>query len=166
MTISKTVQDAINEQVKNEFYSAYLYLAMSAYFEAKNLPGFAHWTRLQFDEEMEHGLKLFDFVLERGGQADLQAIAQPPADWPSNLAVFEQVYAHEQHVTALIHKLYEVAKAEKDYATEVMLHWFISEQVEEEKNASEIVEQLKMIDAHETAVLQLDHRLSKRGGEE
>lgn len=160
--ISKTVQDAFNEQIKNEFYSAYLYLSMSAYFEAKNLPGFAHWTRKQFEEEMEHGLKLFDFVNERGGRALLQAIPKPDTEWKSNLEVFEQIYKHEQHVTALIHKLYETAQAEKDYAAEVLLHWFISEQVEEENNASLIVEQLKMIDAHETAVLQLDHVLGKR----
>jgi len=161
--LSKTMQDAINEQIKNELYSAYLYLAMSAYFEEKNLPGFAKWLRVQFGEEQEHALKLYDYVLERGGHVLLQAIPQPPAEWQSNLEAFQQVLEHERHVTALIYKLYETALAEKDYAAQVMLQWFISEQVEEEKNAAAIVEQLKLIDAHGTAVLMLDHQLGKRG---
>jgi ferritin len=164
--ISKTMLDAINEQIKNEFYSAYLYLSMSAYFQEKNLPGFAAWLRIQFQEEQVHALKLYDHVLDRGGQVDLRAIAQPPADWKTNLEAFQLVLEHEQHVTALINKLYETALAEKDYAAQVLLHWFIDEQVEEEKNATEIVEQLKLIDAHGTPVLMLDHRLGKRGGEE
>ncbi|MCI0519137.1 MAG: ferritin [Chloroflexi bacterium] len=163
--IGKTMQDAINEQIKNEMYSSYLYLAMSAHFEARNLPGFAKWLRMQANEEMEHAMKFYDFLLERGGEVSLKAIDQPPASWKSSLAAFEEVYAHEQKVTALINGLYETALAQKDYPAQVMLQWFISEQVEEEKNASEIVEQLKLIDAHGTAVLMLDHRLGKRGGE-
>ena len=163
--ISKMMQDAINEQIKNEFYSAYLYLSMSAYFEAKNLPGFANWTRVQFAEEQGHALKLYDFVLERGGKVSLMTIDQPPTEWSTNLQVFEQIYAHEQKVTGLIHSLYETALAEKDYAAQMMLQWFITEQVEEEKNASTIVEQLKLIDARGTAVLMLDHQLAKRSAE-
>lgn len=165
MNISKPTQDAINEQIKNEFYSAYLYLSMSAHCEASNLPGLAHWLRVQFEEEQTHALKLFDYILERGGHAVLKPIDQPVADWKSPLALFEHVLQHEQHVTALIHKLYETALAEKDYASQVMLQWFINEQVEEEKNAAEIVENLKRIEAHDTAILMLDHRLGKRGGE-
>jgi ferritin len=157
------MQAAINEQINKEIYSAYLYLAMSAHFESVNLPGFANWTRVQFQEEMSHALKFFDYVHARGGQALLQAIAQPETTWKSALEVFNQIYAHEQFVTASIHKLYEVALKEKDYAAQIMLQWFINEQVEEEQNASEIVEQLKLIDAHGTAVLMLDHRLGKRG---
>jgi ferritin len=160
--ISKAMQDAINEQIKNEFYSAYLYLSMSAFFEARNLPGFAHWTRVQFEEEQVHALKLYDFVLERGGQVTLLPIDQPASEWSTNLQVFEQIYAHEQKVTGMINRLYETALAEKDYAAQVMLQWFITEQVEEEKNASAIVEQLKLIDARGTAVLMLDHQLAKR----
>jgi ferritin len=162
---SKAMQDSINEQIKNELYSAYLYLSMSAYFQEKNLPGFAAWLRVQFQEEQVHALKFYDYVLERGGQIALQAIPQPPAEWKTNLEAFQQVLEHEQHVTALIYKLYETALSEKDYAAQIMLQWFINEQVEEEKNATEIVEQLKLIDAHGTAVLMLDHRLGKRGGE-
>lgn len=163
MSISPKMQAAINEQINKEIYSAYLYLAMSAHFESVNLPGFANWTRVQFQEEMSHALKFFDYVHARGGQALLQAIAQPETTWKSALEVFNQIYAHEQFVTASIHKLYEVALKEKDYAAQIMLQWFINEQVEEEQNASEIVEQLKLIDAHGTAVLMLDHRLGKRG---
>jgi ferritin len=160
--LSKAIQDAINEQIKNELYSAYLYLSMSAYFEEKTLPGFATWLRVQFQEEQTHALKLYDYVLERGGHVVLQAIPQPPADWKANLEVFELVLEHEQHVTTLIQELYELALTEKDYATQIMLQWFINEQVEEEKNATAIVEQLKLIDAHGSAVFMLDHQLGKR----
>jgi ferritin len=164
--ISKTMQDAINEQIKNEVYSAYLYLSMSAHFEANNLPGFARWMRVQYEEETTHALKLYDHLNERGGRVKLLAIPEPRSDWSNALEVFNQVLEHEQHVTALIYKLYETALAEKDYAAQVMLQWFIDEQVEEEKNATEIVEQLKLIDARGTAVLMLDHRLGKRGKED
>jgi len=162
--ISKAVEDAINEQIKKEFYSAYLYLSMSAHFEEHNLGGFAHWMRVQVKEEQAHGLKFIDYLHERGGTVKLQAIDQPPAEWQSALELFNQVLEHEQFVTASIHKLYELALEENDYATQVMLQWFITEQVEEEKNATQIIENLKLIDAHGTAVLMLDHQLSKRGG--
>lgn len=161
--LSKTVQDAINEQIKNELYSAYLYLSMSAHFEANNLPGFARWMRLQAQEEQAHAVKFFDYVHDRGGVVKLQAIDQPPAEWKSSLAAFEQVLEHEQLVTGMIHRLYELAAKENDYATEVMLQWFITEQVEEEKNAAQIIDTLKLIDAHGTAVLMLDKQLGKRG---
>jgi len=160
--LSLKMQAAINEQIRAELYSAYLYLSMSAQFEAQNLPGLASWLRVQFQEEQAHALKLFDFVNERGGRVELRAIDQPPFEWDSTLAAFEAVVANEQHVTALIYQLYEVALAEKDYAAQVMLHWFIDEQVEEEKNAADIVERIKRIEARDTAVLMLDHDLGKR----
>jgi ferritin len=160
--ISKTIQDAINEQIKNEFYSAYLYLSMSAYFESINMPGSAKWMRTQFGEEQTHGLKMFDFINDRGGRVALKAIDQPATDFASPVAVWEMVLEHEKKVTGLINKLYEVALKQKDYATQVMLQWFINEQVEEEKNAHDIIEQLLLIDARGTAVLMLDHQLSKR----
>jgi ferritin len=162
MFINKKMQDAINEQINAELYSAYLYLSMSAFFEGQNLPGFAKWLRVQFEEEQEHALKFYDFVLERGGEVELKAIAKPAATWESPLAAFKEVLKHEQHVTALINGLYEVALVEKDYASQVLLQWYISEQVEEEDNASQIVASLERIAAHETAVLQLDHQLGKR----
>lgn len=160
--LSKAIQDAINEQIKNEFYSAYMYLSMAAYFENKNLPGFAKWLRVQFQEEQVHALKFYDYVIERNGRVNLLAIPQPPAEWDSNLDAFQKVLEHEQKVTGMINKLYELALAEKDYASQVELQWFINEQVEEEKNASAIIEQLLMVDAKGTVVLMLDHQLGKR----
>jgi len=161
--ISKAMQDAINEQINKELYSSYLYLSMAAYFESKNLSGFAHWMRIQEGEEREHAMKFYDFLLERGGQVSLKVIDAPPATWKSDLELFKEVAAHEAKVTGLINALYELALKEKDYPAQVLLHWYISEQVEEEKNAAEIVVSLEMIERHETAVLQLDHQLSKRG---
>jgi ferritin len=160
--ISDVMQKAINEQINAEFYSAYMYLSMAAYFEAKNLPGFARWLRVQFNEEQVHAVKFYDYLVDRGGRVELGAIAKPPVEWEGNLEAFQAVLEHEQKVTGLINKLYEVALKQKDYATQVLLQWFINEQVEEEKNACDIVEQLLLIDAHGTAVLMLDHQLGKR----
>jgi len=161
--ISKAMQDAINDQINKELYSSYLYLSMVAYFENKNLPGFAHWMRIQEGEEREHAMKLFEFMVDRGAQVLLAPIAAPESDWKSSLDLFKQVAQHEAAVTASINALYEVAVKEKDYPAQVMLQWFITEQVEEEKNAGEIVQQLELIEARGTAVLMLDHRLAKRG---
>ena len=161
--ISKTMQAAINEQINKEFYSSYLYLSMAAYFENKNLPGFAKWMHVQADEERGHGMKLYEHLVDRGGRVALKAVDAPAAEWESNLEVFKEVQMHEAAVTALINNLYELALKEKDYAAQVLLHWFITEQVEEEKNAAEIVQQLELIDAKGTAVLMLDHQLGKRG---
>jgi ferritin len=159
--LTKKLQDAINDQIAYEFYSAYLYLAMSAHFETHNLRGFATWMRTKFSEEQVHALKFFDYVNDRGGKVSLGSIAQPKASWKNNLEVFEESLQHEQSVTARINKLYELALAEKDYATQALLQWFITEQVEEEKTVSDVIEQLKLIDARGTAVLMLDHRLGK-----
>lgn len=162
MKIGKTVQDAINEQIKNELFSAYIYLAMSAYFDDAGLAGFAHWMRAQAAEEQEHAMKFFNFIYDRGGRVELQAIAKPPFEWASPLAAFEHALEHEQKVTGLIHDLYTLAAKENDYATQTMLHWFINEQVEEEKSASEIVDQLKMIDAKGSGLLVMDQHLGSR----
>jgi ferritin len=161
--ISKTMQDALNEQINKELYSSYLYLSMAAAFENKNLPGFGKWLHVQADEERGHGMKLYEHLIDRSGQVVLKAISAPPADWKSNLEAFKAVQTHEAAVTASIHALYELALKEKDYPAQVLLQWFITEQVEEEKNAAEIVQQLELIDAHGTAVLMLDHQLGKRG---
>ena len=163
--INKSIQDAMNEQINKELFSSYLYLSMAAYFEDKNLPGFANWMRIQADEEREHAMKFFDFILERGGRVQLKAIEAPKTEWSSNLEVVEEVAAHEAKVTASINELYELALKEKDYPAQIMLQWFITEQVEEESSAAEVLASLKMIEARETAVLQLDHRLSKRQAE-
>ena len=161
--ISKIMQDAINDQINKELYSSYLYLSMAAYFENKNLPGFAKWMHIQEGEERGHAMKLYEFLVDRGGRVMLKPIAAPESDWKTSLDLFKQVSEHEAAVTASIHALYALATKEKDYAAQVMLHWFITEQVEEEKNAAEIVQQLDLVEARGTAVLMLDHQLGKRG---
>lgn len=163
MSISKTMQDAINEQINRELYSSYLYLAMSAEFETRNLGGFATWLRVQFDEEQQHAMKFYDHLLERGGKVQLKAISQPDFTYTTNLDAFKKVAEHEAFITASIYNLYEVATAEKDYAAQILLQWYITEQVEEEKNAADVVASLERIDAHDTAVYVLDHQMSKRG---
>ncbi len=160
--IGQKMQDAMNEQINKEFYSSYLYLSMAAHFEDKNLPGFANWMRVQAEEEREHGMKFFDFIHERGGRVCLKGIDAPKTEWTSSLEVAEEVAAHEAKVTASIYSLYELALQEKDYPAQIMLQWFINEQVEEEKNAAEIVAALKLIEDRGTAVLMLDHQLAKR----
>jgi ferritin len=161
--ISKTIQNAINEQIKHELASGYLYLAMAAHFEEANLPGFAAWMRKQSGEEQGHAMKFYDYLIDRGGRVELKALEQPPKEWKNAMAVFENVLAHEQKVTGLIHKLYELAVKENDYGTQVHLQWFITEQIEEEKTAALVLEQLKMIEDRGTAILFLDKQLAKRG---
>ena len=163
--LSKSMQDAINEQIKNELYSAYLYLSMSAYCETNSLPGFARWMRAQSQEEVEHAMKFFAFVNERGGRVVLQAIDQPPLEFESPRAVFEQTLEHERKVTGLIHSLYELALEEKDYAAQILLHWFIDEQVEEESSAAQILDTLEMIGDKGQALVMLDRELGKRGAD-
>ncbi len=164
-TIGGKVQDAINEQIKNELYSAYLYLAMSAHFEADSLGGFAQWMRVQAREEVTHGMKLFDYLANRGGRVELKAIPAPPAKFESALAIFRQAYAHEQEVTASIHALYALAVKENDHPTQVALTWFVNEQVEEEKSAADIVAQLELVGDNGPALLVLDKALGARGGD-
>ncbi|MGA9117336.1 MAG: ferritin [Bacteroidota bacterium] len=163
--ISRKVQDAFNDQIAAEFSSAYLYLSMSAWFAASNLPGCAHWMRKQFQEEMEHGMKLLDHVQERGGQVVLREIPKPPVKFKSAHEIFAQTLEHEREVTRLIHQLYALALKENDYPAQVELQWFIKEQVEEEAHASEIVEQLKMIGDSSPSLLMLDGRLGARSGD-
>jgi ferritin len=163
--LSQKLQDAINEQIRDELYSAYLYLSMAAYSETANLPGFAHWMRLQSQEEISHAIKFFDYVNERGGRVVLHAIDQPPTEFESPLSIFEMTLEHEQKVTGLIHKLYELALDEKDYPTQVMLQWFIEEQVEEEDSASQILETLKRIGDKGHALVMFDQALGQRGGD-
>lgn len=160
--ISSKMQDAINKQMQAEFFSAYLYLAMSAYCEEQNLKGFAHWLKVQYEEEIAHATKLMNYLIERGGKVILQAIEAPPADFGTPSDIFAKVLEHERHVTALINGLYETALAEKDYASQIFLQWFVSEQVEEEANATEILEKLKMIPEKSGAIFQFDKELGKR----
>lgn len=162
--LSNAVEKAINDQIKNELYSAYLYLSMSAYLESANLPGMARWMRLQSDEEMAHAMKFFDYVYDRGGRVVLQAIDQPPAEFGSPLDVFEKALAHEQKVTGLINQIYDLAVKENDYPSQIELQWFITEQVEEEKSAGDIVELLKVIGDHGPSVIMVDTQLGARQG--
>ncbi len=163
--LSQSLQKAINDQIKDELYSAYLYLSMSAYLETIHLSGSARWMRLQSQEEASHAMKFFDYVLEREGRVVLQAIEQPPQKFKSMLDVFQQALEHERKVTGTIHRLYDLAAKERDYATQVMLQWFITEQVEEEKNAGEVVERIKMIGDETAALFFLDKQLGARGAE-
>jgi ferritin len=156
------VRDAMGEQIKHEFYSAYLYLSMAGSFEVANLTGFAHWMREQAREEMEHAVKFFDFLLDRGEQVRLQAIEAPPYAFRSPLDTFEQALEHEKEVTSLIHGLYELAVRENDYPAQVLLNWFVTEQVEEEKSATEIVERLRMAGEDGAALLILDREIGAR----
>jgi len=160
--IAKTMETALNRQVNREMYSAYLYLAMSAYFETANLKGFAKWMRIQAKEEQAHAMKIYDYVLARGGKITLEAIEAPKAKWDSAGRVFEEVYAHEKKVTGMIHALVDLATREKDHATFEMLQWLVKEQVEEEQNASEILSQIKTLGDVIGHLFWLDHQLAKR----
>jgi ferritin len=165
-TIPQNVTDAINEQIRNELFSAYLYLAMSAHFESESLGGFARWMRVQAGEEVGHGMKLFEYLADRGGKIVLGPIEAPPSSFKSPLAVFQQAYAHEQKVTAMIHALYALAAQEKDYATQLALSWFVTEQVEEEKTAADIAAKLEMVGENRGGLLMLDKHLGKRKGDD
>ncbi len=160
--LSQAMQEAINGQINAELYSAYLYLAMAAHCAAANLPGFAHWMRVQGREEVGHALRFFDYVVDRGGCPTLQAIGQPPTTFQGPSAVFQQTLAHEQEVTRRIHTLCGVATRENDYATLEMLQWFVKEQVEEERSASEVLGALKMIGDQGPALMMLDRQLGGR----
>jgi ferritin len=160
--ISKLLQDAINEQINAELFSAYLYLSMSAHFETQNLSGFANWTRVQYQEETGHAMKLYKYVFDRGGAVTLKAIAQPATKFKTPLDIFKEILKHEQKVTSLINKLYELAVKEKDYAAQIFLQWFINEQVEEEKNATDIINMLEMIGDSPVSLIMADRQLGAR----
>ena len=159
--LSDKLQKALNDQINAELGSAYQYLAMAAYFDAANLEGSARWMRRQSREEVSHAMKIFDFIHDRDGKVALKAVAQPKGQFASTLAVWEAVLKQEQHVTGLINALYRLAGEEKDYATQAMLQWFIEEQVEEEKTARSILEQVRMIGASSSAIYFVDRHLGK-----
>ena len=160
--ITTKMEEALNEQVNAELYSSYLYLSMSAYFVRKNLPGFAHWMFIQTQEEAAHAMLFFNYVNERGGTTTLKAIAQPDLDWESPIHVFEAVLDHEQMVTGLINNLVDVAIQERDHTTNNRMQWFLKEQVEEESNATGILEQLKIVEGKGQGLLLLDRELQMR----
>ena len=160
--ISKEIQDALNEQIKNEYFSSYTYLSMAAYCESINMGGFANWMRLQSHEELGHAMRLFDYVLNRDGRVVLQTIGKPQTKFKSLKEMFEIVLDHEREVTGMINNLYEQAISENDHATTVELQWFIQEQVEEEKTAQEILDKVKLAGDNGSALLILDTQLSER----
>jgi ferritin len=158
--LSKEMQDGLNNQINNEYFSSYTYLSMSAYCESLNMRGFASWLRHQSKEELEHALKLFDYVIDRDGKIVLKSIEQPQAKYNSLLKMFQQVLEHEREVTSMINKLYEQAVNEGDHATAVELQWFIKEQVEEEKSARDMVDNLKLAGDNSSALLILDREMA------
>jgi len=160
--LSKEMETALNAQVNAEFYSAYLYLAMSGWFAERNLPGFAHWMRIQFQEEQNHALRLFDYILDRGGKPELRALAAPARDWASALAVFEQTLAHEREVSASINRLVDLAIKQSDHASNAHLQWFVSEQVEEEASAEALLQQLRLVGDAGQALFMMDRELGQR----
>ena len=161
--LSTDLQNGFNDHIQKEFYSSYLYLAMAAHFESARLPGFASWMKKQADEERTHGMKLWQHVCDRGGKVELKAIEQPPVTYGKPLEVLQQVLNHEQKVTASINALYTLALKEGDVAAQLYLQWFVNEQVEEEKNASELIDQLKMSGDQGFAALFMDkHVLGAR----
>ena len=167
--LTEKMQKALNGQLNAELYSSYLYLSMNAYFKSVNLDGFANWMHYQAQEELEHSMKFYDFILQRGGQVQLQQIEAPPTEWSSPLAVFEATLEHEQKVTGLINDLVDVAHEERDHATNIFLQWFVSEQVEEEENVGGVLEQLKLMGDAQGGLFMIDRELAKRspsGGSE
>jgi len=160
--LSERMMKSLNKQLNAELYSAYLYLSMAAYFESKNLKGFANWMRVQAQEELMHAMKFFDYINERGGRVYLEAIEKPPTEWKSPLDVFEATYEHEVKVTSMINDLVNMAMEEKDHATYNMLQWFVAEQVEEEASADEVRQQLRMIKEDGRGIMMLDRELKQR----
>lgn len=160
--IKAKLQDAINQQVNAELYSAYMYAAMKHYFASINLKGFSHWMDIQVKEETAHAARMTNYINDRGGRVVLKAIDTPPAEWRSPLECFEAVLKHEQKVTSLIDDLVTLAQAEKDHASVNFLQWFVSEQVEEEASADEVVQQLKLMGDNTGALFMLDRELAQR----
>jgi ferritin len=156
------VQNAMNDQIQHEIESAYIYLSMAAYFDAENLPGFAQWMKMQYEEEMAHAFRFYDYINDRGGRVKLQPVNQPPIEFDSPLAAFQAALEHEQKITADIDRLYAMALDEKDYPSQTFLQWFIDEQVEEEQHVGEVVENIKMVGDNTHAILMLDRELGQR----
>ena len=160
--IKKEMQDAINKQIVREIYSANLYLAMASYYATMNLNGFSNWMRVQADEEMQHAMKFFDYLLDRNGKPVIGAIDAPQTEWKSTLDAFESALEHEKKVTGYINDLMDLSIELKDHATTSLLQWFIDEQVEEEATTGEMVDRLKLIDDSKGALFFLDNELKSR----
>ncbi|HNZ81173.1 MAG: ferritin [Bacteroidales bacterium] len=162
--LSEKLHQAINKQINAEFWSANLYLSMSAWFADKGLPGFSHWMKEQFKEEQEHAMRFFNYLVSRGAKVEIGAYAAVPVDWKDAKKVFEDTLHHEQVVTGMINDLYTLALEEKDYATQSMLKWFIDEQVEEEDTARGILDALCHIKDNSFGLYRLDKEMGERQG--
>lgn len=160
--LSEKIQNILNSQINKEFYSAYLYLAMSAYFDEIGLCGFANWTKVQAKEEMDHGMILFDYIIEREGNVNLEKIDAPDKDFINPMQVFEKILEHEKYVTESINCVANLSDDECDLATRHFINWYISEQVEEEANARDIITKLKMFGNEKASLYHLDQELGKR----
>ncbi|HVQ01704.1 MAG TPA: ferritin [Candidatus Thermoplasmatota archaeon] len=160
--LKQKLEKAINKQINAELWSAYLYLSMSAYFESLNLGGFAHWMRVQAQEEVGHAMRFYKHVIDRRGRVTVSAISSPPTTWKTPLHAFEEAFKHEQKVTAMIDDLVAIAATEKDNAAASMLKWFVDEQVEEELSTDTIVQKLKLIGTNTGGLVMLDHELGER----
>ena len=160
--LSDKLEKALNNQLNSELYAAHLYLSMAAYFETETLPGFVHWMKVQYQEEIAHAMRIFDYLNARNSRVVLHSIDQPPTEFESVRDAMEMALEHEKIVTRMIEDLYREARAQEDYATHVLLEWFIEEQVEEEKATLEIVEHLGRIGDDGTGLLIMDARLASR----
>lgn len=160
--ISRPMQDAMNDQIRFEMASAYLYLSMAADFHAKSLDGMAQWMRYQAQEELGHALRFFNHINDRGGRVELQAIEEPRKEWSSPIAAFEAAFEHERFITGRIDELMRIAESENDNAAKMMLQWFVSEQVEEEASVSKVVDMLKLIGDSGHGLLMADRELGQR----
>ncbi len=163
--ILEKMEQALNEQINAEFFSAYLYLSMAGYFSAQNLSGCAHWMELQYMEESEHAMKIFKYINDRGGRVRLDAIEKPQAEWESPMAAFEAAYKHEQYITGRINDLMKLAVELNDYTTQSFLQWYLNEQVEEEANVDEIVQSFHLMGNDKRGLFMLDRELKRRQGE-
>ena len=160
--MNSKVEQGINEQIHAEFFSFYLYLSVAAYFTKIHLDGFSHWMRIQSQEEYAHAMKLFDYLNERGGTVELLALDSPQSEWESPTAAVEAVFKHEQHISRRINELVDLATNENDHATTVMLHWYVSEQVEEEATADTLYHQVRMVEGNPHGLLMIDRELARR----
>ncbi len=160
--LSEKMQSALNQQINEEFHSAYVYLGISALAEAKGLPGFANWFRMQYQEELDHAMRFFNYVNERDGEVMLTSIAGPELGDETPLSMFEKALEHEQHITSCIFKLKDLARSESDHATDVFLEWFVNEQVEEEANVKSVIDQLRLVNGNPNGLFMIDRELAAR----
>lgn len=160
--LNKNMEKALNEQINKEMYSAFLYMAMSAYAEQKGLRGIAHWFMVQYHEEMLHGMKIYEYIQSQGNVVALAALAKPDANFTSALDLFEKALAHEQYITKSIYSLVDAAIADRDHASKTFLDWYVTEQVEEEDNVNMIIQTLSMIGDNTAALYLYDKELAVR----